>query len=264
MLLSIITINYNNSIGLSETIKSVLSQTFTDFEWIVIDAGSTDGSRDLIVSIQDRLSFWCSEPDNGIWDALNKGIKHSSGRYLNFMNSGDTFVNENVLKSVFSNPVESDIIYGDTINVQNGSEQKIYHPSKMSLSYLLTLTINHQSAFINRQLQNRFLYDMKYRYAADRKFWIEALLSGASFQHIDLFVARYDYSGISSQNLNKVKDEHNAIIEEVLPPAIMEDYSVFFKMSKMFEDYPIIYSVFECLSKRGFYRVLSCLLRLFN
>ena len=89
MILSIITINYNNSDGLQRTIESVLSQTWTDFEWIVIDGGSTDGSLDIIKKHASHFSFWCSEPDTGIYNAMNKGITHAKGEYLNFMNSGD-------------------------------------------------------------------------------------------------------------------------------------------------------------------------------
>ena len=88
MKLSIITVNLNNRDGLQRTIDSVVSQTFTDYEWIVIDGGSTDGSRELIGQHQDRFAYWCSEPDKGIYNAMNKGIAHAKGEWLQFLNSG--------------------------------------------------------------------------------------------------------------------------------------------------------------------------------
>ena len=92
MLVSIITVNFNNLEGLKRTYESVVSQTFTDYEWIVIDGGSTDGSREFIEQHQDRFAYWCSEKDNGIYHAMNKGIRQAKGEYLNFMNTGDILV----------------------------------------------------------------------------------------------------------------------------------------------------------------------------
>ena len=91
MKLSIITVNLNNLEGLKKTYESVVSQTFTDYEWLVIDGGSTDGSREFIEQHQDKFAYWCSEPDKGIYNAMNKGIVRAKGEYLNFMNSGDYF-----------------------------------------------------------------------------------------------------------------------------------------------------------------------------
>ena len=92
MKLSIITVNLNNLEGLKKTYESVVCQTFTDYEWLVIDGGSTDGSREFIEEHQDKFAYWCSEPDKGIYNAMNKGIVRAKGEYLNFMNSGDYFV----------------------------------------------------------------------------------------------------------------------------------------------------------------------------
>ena len=91
--LSIITVNLNNCDGLQKTIDSVVGQTFTDYEWIVIDGGSMDGSRELIEQYADCLAYWCSEPDNGIYNAMNKGISRATGEWLLFLNSGDSLFN---------------------------------------------------------------------------------------------------------------------------------------------------------------------------
>lgn len=110
MKLSIITVKLNNRDGLKRTIDSVVSQTFTDYEWIVIDGGSTDGSRELIEQYQDHFAYWCSEPDKGIYNAMNKGIAHAKGEWLQFLNSGDVLYSNNTLASVFSSKYDADVL----------------------------------------------------------------------------------------------------------------------------------------------------------
>ena len=114
MKLSIITVNYNNKAGLQKTIDSVVCQTWRDFEWIVIDGGSTDGSKELIEQYQQHFAYWCSEPDKGVYNAMNKGISKAKGEYLNFMNSGDCFYNEYSLSYFHAvyNP-SIDVFYAD-------------------------------------------------------------------------------------------------------------------------------------------------------
>ena len=113
--LSIITVNLNNLEGLKKTYESVVCQTFTDYEWLVIDGGSTDGSREFIEQHQDKFAYWCSESDKGIYNAMNKGIVRAKGEYLNFMNSGDYFVSDKTLAKVFSREINVDILYGYVI-----------------------------------------------------------------------------------------------------------------------------------------------------
>ena len=112
MLVSIITVNFNHLEGLKRTYESIVSQTFTDYECIVIDGGSTDGSREFIEQHQDRFAYWCSEKDNGIYHAMNKGIRQAKGEYLNFMNAGDAFACSKTLAGVFSEHRTADILYG--------------------------------------------------------------------------------------------------------------------------------------------------------
>ena len=113
MTLSIITINYNNLEGLKKTIESVCSQTYRDYEWIVIDGGSTDGSRELIEENKSHIHYWVSEPDNGIYHAMNKGIAQAKGDYCQFLNSGDYYIAPNTLQQVFSHDELADVNYGD-------------------------------------------------------------------------------------------------------------------------------------------------------
>jgi glycosyltransferase involved in cell wall biosynthesis len=112
MKLSIITINYNNKAGLQKTIDSVICQTWKDYEWIIIDGGSTDGSKELIEQYQQHFAYWCSEPDKGVYNAMNKGVEHAHGMYVSFMNSGDVFHDGDVLANVFSKALHGDILIG--------------------------------------------------------------------------------------------------------------------------------------------------------
>ena len=110
--LSIITINLNNAAGLRKTIESVVNQTFTDYEYLIIDGGSTDGSVEVIKEFADKITYWVSEPDKGIYNAMNKGILKARGEYLQFLNSGDWLVDNEVLFRVFSLNHFEDILYG--------------------------------------------------------------------------------------------------------------------------------------------------------
>ena len=112
MKLSIITVNFNNVEGLRKTAESIVSQTFQDFEWIVIDGGSTDGSKELIEQYSDRIAYWCSEKDSGIYNAMNKGVRYAKGEYINFMNSGDCFADSSVLSDVSERLLDNVILYG--------------------------------------------------------------------------------------------------------------------------------------------------------
>ena len=128
---SIITINYNNKDGLLKTIESVLCQTYKDFEFIVIDGGSTDGSREIIEKYAGHIDYWVSEPDKGIYNAMNKGIKVAHGDYLNFMNSGDYFYNENVLNDTLAY-LNDDIVSGRSVN-EDFSERPFHVSSNNSM-----------------------------------------------------------------------------------------------------------------------------------
>ena len=125
MKLSIITVNLNNKDGLQKTIDSVISQTYKDFEWIIIDGGSTDGSKELIENYSDYVSYWVSEPDKGIYNAMNKGIKQSHGEYLQFLNSGDIFIEDNTLKQVVSQLVNEDIVFGYAVIINNNTKKRV-------------------------------------------------------------------------------------------------------------------------------------------
>ena len=216
MRLSIITINYNNREGLARTIASVRSQTFNDYEWIVIDGGSTDGSRDLIADNKDLFAFWSSEPDKGIYDAINKGIAHASGQYISCMNSGDEYFSGDTLQKVFAAPLTSDIVYGDWYQVYPDRKVLCRMPYPLDFSIFYYHNICHQAMFVRTAALQEKGFDPSYGPVADYARWMEMLFSGATFQKVDTVVCSYDMTGISSQG-DAGNDECQRIRREIVP-----------------------------------------------
>ena len=220
---SIITINYNNRDGLEETIKSVIEQTFEDYQYIIIDGGSTDGSVDVIKKYADKIDYWISEPDKGRYNAMNKGIKQATGEYLNFMNSGDTFHCSSVLHDLYQMDIHDDIITGGFYNKEKGITH-IIKPQEVTLLTMLKETFNHQATFYNIKLFNNRLYDESYTIQSDAKFNLQSIIfDNCSIKIIDYIVADYDFNGISS-NMQMVENEWNQLLKELFPERILMDY----------------------------------------
>lgn len=223
MKLSIITINYNNLEGLRKTIQSVLSQTWKDFEWIVIDGGSTDGCLELLEKYKDHFSYWCHEKDNGVFNAMNKGIAKAKGEYLNFMNSGDEYNATDTLEKVFSIATDNNIgvYYGNYFEsfADEHLRERIL-PRDLDLRFIMYMPLNHQSTFIKRDLLTNQGYDESYRIISDWKAFIQWLVAGVSFQYLDMHVAKFDMSGINQSMEEKKNIELKRMYDEVIPPAI--------------------------------------------
>lgn len=198
--LSIITICYNIKDEIERTCKSIVNQTWQDFEWIVVDGGSTDGTVEVLKKYQDRMTVFISEPDKGVYNAMNKGIKRAHGEWLNFMNGGDCFADKNVLEKVFKNKTyDADVLYGDVIIVNMNGEEKIRtYFDKLSEDFWRKSTVCHQSAFLKRKLFREFKpYNEKYKIASDWEKFTVAFLCHKKFTHIKFCVARFFLGGIS-------------------------------------------------------------------
>ena len=220
---SVVTINYNNKDGLRRTIKSVISQNYTDFEYIIIDGGSTDGSVDIIREYAENISFWVSESDNGIYHAMNKGTNHASGDYLIFMNSGDCFHSRTSLCE--ANGYSEDIICGKILR-GNATNPCGHYKSSITMVDLIRDTLPHQAMFIKRDLLVRHPYDENYKIYSDGKFAIESIIfDNCSFRNIDAIIADYDINGISANFNEKWNEEKKKILAEFLPPRIIADYN---------------------------------------
>lgn len=254
MKLSIITVNLNNRDGLQKTIDSVVSQTFGDFEWIVIDGGSTDGSKELIEQYADYFAYWVSEPDKGVYNAMNKGIKVAKGDYLQFLNSGDWLVSPTILSEVFGGSHNADVLYG--LMVRNNTSGEMHNMDLMKPKLFwydfYFGTLNHQSTFIKLHLFEEYGgYDESYVVMADWHFFARVLgLGDASYEFLPIVISVYEGGGFSetsdcwTADLLRLREElyPNYKIERAFK--IMTDYNeliapywvsrVFYKSMKKF------------------------------
>lgn len=223
MKISVITINYNNASGLQKTIDSVLTQTYTDFEYLIIDGGSSDGSTSIIESCANRLAYSCSEKDGGIYNAMNKGIGHAQADYLLFLNSGDTFVDNTALQRIASSLGNHDFVYGNLIFQENDGKEWIQTPpDHLSIDFFMKHSLPHPATFIRRQLMVETPYDESYRIIADWVFFVQKIVySQHSTLHVDTIVSRFMMDGVS--NCNPAHDiERARAFKALFPPLVTE------------------------------------------
>lgn len=225
--LSIITINYNNCEGLARTCQSVVSQSNQDFEWIIIDGGSTDGSVDVIKEYASYIDYWVSEPDRGIYNAMNKGVRAASGKYCQFLNSGDWYYDNEVVNKFNQYTNTTDIILGFTAHIKKKSIN-IGRSVTDTISFITLIKsgINHQSSFIKRELCTRFPYDESYKICSDFKFYLQTLIvQNCSFSTVDDIIVYFDLEGISNINTELNHKERDRVIKEFgVYDRILQDY----------------------------------------
>ncbi|KJD33393.1 hypothetical protein PK35_05915 [Tamlana nanhaiensis] len=235
MLISIITINYNNKLGLKRTLKSVRTQTFSNYEHIVIDGSSTDGSKDVLEEYKSCFSHCVSESDSGIYNAMNKGINAAKGDYLFFLNSGDELLNSKSLNKVATYLTDEDLVYFNINRVNNGKIKQHTIPSKMSFFYLHNDTIPHQSIFIKKELFNKVgLYDESLKLVADWKFIITALIKyNASYKHVNEVFSNFYEGGVSSSkgSFEAMEKERQLVLKQEFP-ILLNDLKYKFKLER--------------------------------
>lgn len=230
MKLSVITVNYNNAEGLEKTILSVLDQTFSDFEFIVIDGNSTDGSIDIIQKYTDKISYWISEPDSGIYNAMNKGIKKAKGEFLYFLNSGDYLVVPTVFEQIFKDKIYyTPIIRGNQITDFGTYTQTWinFGNREITLYDMYCSSFHHQATFFNAALFEKYgLYNETYKIVSDWEFSVKIILGGEKSTYINTDIVVYQYGGISSneQGLINREIERDTVIKALFPSCIIEDY----------------------------------------
>ncbi|MBR3455641.1 MAG: glycosyltransferase [Bacteroidaceae bacterium] len=224
MRLSIITINYNNCKGLEKTLESISNQSTKDFEWCVIDGGSTDGSVEVLRKNESLITYWKSEPDSGIYDAMNKGIKAANGDFLLFLNSGDYLCESDVISKFYAYPGDEDIIYGDIMYETESGLRRIKSMSKQNLTIcdFWIHTLPHQASFIKRTAFDKYgYYNEKVSVSADWLFYIKSIIiGGASYKHLDLAVAAMQPDGLSSK---RTYSSEIVYLEELIPKRILCD-----------------------------------------
>lgn len=202
MKVSVVTVCYNVEDILEDTIKSVVSQTYDDVEYIIIDGASKDGTIDIIKKYSDKIAYWISEPDKGIYDAMNKGILAATGDYIIFMNAGDKFVDTGVLDKVSVYLNGDAVVTGRWRRCYANGSKKNGLPANLS-RFETDMPICHQATFVNLQYHKKNLFDTSYRFSADYKFFYNAWRKGERFSIIDVLVSDFIVDqGVSTANIS--------------------------------------------------------------
>ena len=299
MKLSIITINYNNAAGLRKTIESVARQTYADFEYIIVNGaapqppqGGAESDTEVLQSFIKDINAtangftnctwksangeiaggFYSEPDSGIYNAMNKGIRMAKGEYLHFLNSGDWLVDEFVVekmirevsdlppvkgaKELENETIPIDILVGNKITVRPDGKVR-YGRNDTSPVTALTFyrgTIEHTSAYIRRALFDVVgMYDESLRIVSDYKWYFEAVMQhNARVKFVDIYVSYFDNTGISSTNLALDKQERRQVLETLLPAPVLADYDRYhlaIDQHKRLRRYPLIYKFFYVVER---------------
>lgn len=234
MHISLITINRNNAAGLEKTMRSVASQTFREFEYIIIDGASIDDSVKVIKAHESSFAHlkWLSEPDKGIYNAMNKGIRIASGEYVQILNSGDCLAAPDVTEKMLvelektGNPR---ILYGNMVKCFPDGHRmvdKCFAGQEITMLGMYTGTLNHDPVYIHRDLFGKYgYYDEELKIVSDWKWYLQAIiLGGEKPQYVDLNVTLFDMEGISETNKELDKTERKKVLDQMFPKTILADY----------------------------------------
>ena len=234
MKLSIITINRNNAAGLEKTMQSVATQIFKEFEYIVIDGASTDGSVEVVKKYEPQFVClkWISESDKGIYNAMNKGLHMASGDYIQILNSADCLASDDVTERMLSaldKAGKPSILYGNMVKCFPDGRKLVdrcFAGQEITMLGMFTGTLNHDPAYIRRELFEKYgYYDETLKIVSDWKWYLQAIiLGGEKPQYVDMNVTLFDMTGISETNKELDKVERKQVLGQLFPKAILADY----------------------------------------
>ncbi|MCM1108391.1 MAG: glycosyltransferase [Clostridium sp.] len=221
MKLSIITINRNNAEGLERTMRSVIGQTCRDFEYIVVDGASTDRSVEVIQTHADRLAYWVSEPDKGVYNAMNKGVAQAHGEYCLFINSGDELAHKDVVKRVLPRLCGADFYAGDTM-VDYGRERRVMKsPYKMTIDFILRRSVSHPATFTHTCLLTDHPYNEENKIVSDWELlFSEWIFNNRNYERINELISVFYNNGISATEPKLVAMERKRTVDRLLSPAV--------------------------------------------
>ena len=269
MRLSIITINRNNATGLEKTMQSVASQSFKDFEYVIVDGASTDGSVEMIKKNESQFAHlrWLSEPDAGIYNAMNKGIRMASGDYIQILNSADAMAAPDVTERMLAALEKADhpsIFYGNMVKCFPDGRKlvdKSFAGREITMLDMYTGTLNHDPAYIRRDLFEKYgYYDESLKIVSDWKWYLQAIiLGGEKPQYVDLDVTLFDMTGISENAKSKamIREERAKVLEEVIPAGYLYDYQKYSEdihLMRRIHRYPWAFKLVY-LIERGLFKV---------
>ena len=237
MKLSFVTINRNNAAGLEKTMQSVAAQTFKEFVYIVVDGASTDDSVAVIKKYEPQFAHlkWVSEPDSGIYNAMNKGIRMASGDYIQILNSADCLAAADVTERMLTALEEKgnpSILYGNMVKCfPDGRKMRdrSFAGQEITMLGMFTGTLNHDPAYIRRSLFEKYgYYDETLKIVSDWKWYLQAIiLGGEQPQYVDIDVTLFDMTGVSETNKELDKTERKQVLGQLFPKAVLADYERF-------------------------------------
>lgn len=262
MKLTIITINRNNATGLCKTLLSVASQSFKEFEYVVIDGASTDDSLDVIKTHESKFAHlrWVSEPDKGIYNAMNKGLRMAKGEYVQILNSGDVLASADVVERMLKALDEKgnpDILYGNMIKeFANGSRvrDRGFAGEAPTMYDFIRGTLNHDPVYLRKSLFDRFGY---YRedlpITADWRWYVETIpFGGVVPVYVDIDVTIFDMNGISETQIERREKERDEELRRILPIGVYQDYKTYhfsIEQIRRLQHYPLVYKLFYSIER---------------
>lgn len=261
MRLSIITINYNNSIGLRKTIESVVSQTDNTFEYIIVDGGSSDGSVDIIKQYADKVSQWVSERDGGIYNAMNKGVRMAHGEYILFLNSGDILYDNNVIGHVLPK-LKADICVGNLVS-DKGGRMTPPNEKDLTMSFFIRGSLAHPSSFTRRRLLEVHPFREDTKIVGDHEFFMYTLIRlNASYQTLEDIISIFNTEGISSTQQTPDIDKKilSETISDIMPPRVKEDFDIF--MGKRDDYHRLFYELSFSRYRMWIYKLVVIVLKI--
>ena len=255
--LSVITINYNNYEGLKKTIKSVRNQTNQNFEYIIIDGNSDDNSLQIINENIDIITTWVSELDEGIYNAMNKGIKKSNGDYIIFINSGDYFYSNHIIENILSHLHNEDLIYGNLCHINNSKQEIFHYPEFLSIQYIWKYSLPHPSTFIKKSLLFDIgLFNEKDKITSDWQFFMSALfLKNCSYKKLNFTISTFIGNGISNkfESLNRIENEKYSFMRKNFPKINLIQLNTIIKHEDILRDFKYKHLT-KLLFNLGFYK----------
>ena len=230
--MSVVTVVKNDARGFEKTAQSVLVQDYSELEWIVIDGGSTDGTAGEIRKYENRISYWCSEPDLGPYDAMNKGLSKATGEWIIFMNAGDVFYANKTLTGIFNSSMnDADLVFGDAI--ADYRTFKVYQKAGQPRELWKGMICRHQSLAIRTNLIKKMQFDLAFKYGADYAMVLQLFSHGSRFKYFPMPISVYESRGISNHNMFRSVRDHYIFIKQFRGLNIKERIYYYNRMALM-------------------------------